>query len=177
MSELTTLGQGDAPRFRPAQDWFVLERREHITCITVGTTSERVVDLWHALSVSLEPAVDVHVHDVRTGREWDGALLALPEVREAMGRLRLPLAAYGGVEFSVYTGDDQLTLTPEMLLTIYARTDRWSYLLDGMGLVERKSAPSASWSPSRATLRPEPQLEQALLSAAERLDLVERAGS
>ena len=88
-------------------------------------------------------------------------------------RLRLALAAYGGVEISVFTDTDQLTLTPEMLLVIYARTDRWAFLLDGMGLLERDGMPTPTWVPSRATLRPEAQLEQALQAAAERLRLEE----
>ena len=41
------------------------------------------------------------------------------------------------MELSVYTGDDQLTLNPYLELFIYARTDRWLYLLEGKGLEEQ----------------------------------------
>ena len=150
-----------------------MTRADGVVCTRVGATSERVVDVWHALAASLDPPVDVCVHDVRTGREWQGALLALPDVREAMGRLRLPLAAYGGVEMSVFTDKDQLTLTPEMLLVIYSRTDRWAFLLDGMGLAERSVMPQPAWVPARDALRPEAQLEQVLQATAERLQLHE----
>lgn len=173
MSELVSLAQTEAHRFRGGDDWFVCERNAQVVTARVGATVERVVDLWHALTSHLGPAVDVHIADVRTGRTWTGAFCALPEVRETIGRLRLSLAAYGGVEVSVFTDSDQLTLTPEMLLVIYARTDRWAFLLDSMGLVERGEMPAPTWMPSRATLRPVPQLEQALQSAAERLGLEE----
>ncbi|AMW05055.1 hypothetical protein [Gemmatimonas phototrophica] len=173
MSELTSLAQAGRHRFRDATDWFVMTSHEGFTTTKVGASSERVVDLWHALSAYLDPAVDVRLHDVRTARTWTGSLLALPDVRETMGRLRLPLSAYGGVELTVGTGNDQLSLTPEMLLVIYARTDRWGFLLDGLGLVEREVPPRPTWIPSRSTLRPESQLEQALQTAAERLGLAE----
>jgi hypothetical protein len=173
MSELSSLAQAGRHRFRDATDWFVMTTQEGVVTTQVGASSERVVDLWHALSASLDPAVDLRVHDVRTARIWSGSLLALPDVRDTVGRLRLPLAAYGGVELTVCTGNDQLTLTPEMLLVIYARTDRWAFLLDGVGLVERNAMPPLTWIPSRSVLRPEPQLEQALQSAAERLGLTE----
>lgn len=173
MSELVSLAQTDAHRFRGGDDWFVLERAPGLVTARVGASAERIVDLWHALLVHLAPAVDVRIADVRTGRVWAGAFCALPDVREAIGRLRLSLAAYGGVEVAVYTDGDQLTLTPEMLLVIYARTDRWAFLLDGMGLQERPVTPTPTWQPSRETLRAEASLEAALQAAAERLRLEE----
>jgi hypothetical protein len=176
MSELSSLAQSNSHRFRDATDWFVVALNEGVVCTRVGATAERVVDLWHALSVYLDPAVDVRIYDVRTTRTWSGSLLALPDVREVIGRLRLSLSAYGGVELTVFTGDDQLTLTPEMLLVIYARTDRWAFLLDGMGLVEREQLPRPTWIPLRSALRPESHIEQALQTAAERLGLTEVTG-
>jgi hypothetical protein len=176
MSELSSFELAEAPRFRAGADWFVVSRDRNITCIRVGTTAERVVDMLHALSVHLDPAVDVCIEDARTGRRWAGALLALPDVRETVGRLRLSLAAYGGVDVSLFTDSDQVTLTPEMSLVIYARTDRWAFLLDGMGLVERAAVPMPSWLPQRSALRPQPQLAYALQSAAERLGLTEEEG-
>lgn len=173
MSELVTLAQGVPPRFRTGDDWFVTSREQGLFCARVGATSERIVDIWHALLAHLDPAVDVRVDDARTGRRWEGFLLPLPEVREAVGRLRLPLSAYGAVEMSVFTDQDQLTLTREMALVIYARTDRWAFLLEGQGVTEREAVPSPVWLPSRAPLRPAPSLEEMLQAAAERLGLAE----
>jgi len=173
MSEQVLFSQADGHRFRGGDDWFVMTRTPSVVTACVAAAAERVLDLWHALSVHLAPAVDVEMVDLRTGRAWSGAFCALPDVRDTMGRLRLSLAAYGGVEVSVFTDTDQLTLTPEMLLVIYARTDRWAFLLDNMGLVERAEMPRPTWMPSRAVLSPEGQLEQALQAAAERLGLEE----
>ena len=90
MSELSSLALTESPRFRENTEWFVAVTREGMTAIQVGATSERVVDLLHTLSASLDAAVDVRMADVRTARTWSSALLALPEVRETIGRLRLP---------------------------------------------------------------------------------------
>ena len=63
--------------------------------------AERALDLFHTLSANLPPAVDVAIEDVRRGRTWRGVGLALPDVRDAVARLKLPISAYGGVELAV----------------------------------------------------------------------------
>ncbi|GAB1341147.1 hypothetical protein [Gemmatimonas sp.] len=174
MSELTSFAAADVSRFRESGDWFVVTRTEAVIATHIGGTAERIVDVWHSLLASLDPVVDVRIDDLRSGRKWGASLLALPDVREAVGRLRLTLAAYGGVELSVFTGDDQLTLTPELLAVAYARTDRWAFILDGLGLAERPHMPARSWTPRRDSLAPAPQLEAALRSTAARLGLEEQ---
>lgn len=176
MSANTADALAGARPLRDGDEWFVVSRASDVTRTCVGAAAERVVELWHALSEHLDPAVDVRVDDVRTGRSWAGPLLALPDVRDALGRLRLPLAAYGGVEISVFTDVDQLTLTPELLLVIYCRTDRWAFLLDGLGISERPTWPAPAYRPVRARLRPESQLEEALQATAVRLALHEVTG-
>ncbi len=161
-----------AGRFRRAGDWFVTSTNDGVYTACIGATAERAVDLLHALAMHLDPAVDLYVSDVRTRTEWVGRDLALPDVRDALGRLRFPLATYGGVELTVFTPDDQLSLTPELLLVIYSRTDRWYFLLDGMGLEERASPPRAVWSPHRTELSASPELASSLAAAASRLGLV-----
>jgi hypothetical protein len=173
MSELSTFAQGEPHRFRMIGDWFVATRTQGLHSVRIGATAERSVDLLHALTAHLDSEVDIRMADVRSGRVWEGALLALHAVRDVVGRLRMPLASYGGVELTVFTAEDQLTITPELLLVIYARTDRWSFLLDGMGLIERQELPQADWVPSRETLRPQEELEFALNAAAERIGLRE----
>jgi hypothetical protein len=166
-----TVGLDRASRCRTHDDWFVTGTHDGVQSLHVWAVAERLVDLFHALTTHLDPAVDVWVRDRRTGQAWRGNLLALPDVREVIGRLRMPLASFGGVEFSVYTPDDQLTLTPELLLVIYARTTRWSYLLDALGLGERDALPSPSWRAWSAPLAPAPQLADALSAAVSRLGL------
>ena len=164
--------EGDrSDRFRPAADWFVASTDGVVYTARIGASSERVVDLLHALAVHLDPAVDVRITDVRTGAVWVGNDVALPDVRDALGRLRFLLATCGGVEVTVFTPDDQLSLTPELLLVAYARSDRWFFLLDGMGLTERGTPPAVVWTPSRTALVPCPDLDVALRATASRLGL------
>ena len=170
-NDMSPLGSDEPGRFRPPSDWFVASARGGVYTARVGATAERTVDLMHALSVHLDPAVDVVMTDWRGGTEWTGIDVALPDLREALGRLRFPLATYGGVELTVVGPDDQLSLTPELLLVIYARSDRWFFLLDGIGLAERVAPPAAVWVPTRSRLTPAPELAAALAAAAARLGL------
>jgi hypothetical protein len=92
-------------------------------------------------------------------------------VREAIARLKILLARYGGAEVSVYTPDDQLTLNPYLEMFIYARTDRWLYLLEGKGLEEQGRVRTKSWKTNRQQFPAAPDLVKAVTAAAERLGL------
>jgi hypothetical protein len=172
----TALMSSDVPRFRNAGDWFVTSQRDGVSCVRVVATAERTMDLLHALSLHLDPAVDVELHDMRRGRQWHGELLPLPDLREVVGRLRLPVSAHGGVEISLYTDVDQLTVTPELLLVVYSRSERWPFLLAGLGLEECAVMPPPHWMPARSALAPQPEVEMAIDRAVERLTLREVVG-
>ena len=176
-NEMSPSGSDEAGRFRPLSDWFIASDIGGVFVARIGTTAERAVDLMHALSVHLDPAVDVVMTDWRSGTEWVGFNVALPDFRDALGRLRFPLATYGGVEMTVHGPDDQLSLTPELLLVIYSRSDRWYFLLDGLGLSERAVPPAAVWVPTRSKLRPSAELTAALTAVAARLGLSASIGS
>src|SRR4051812_17322178 len=115
-------------RFRASADGFTFAEEDGYYSAHIVANAERVVDLFFTLSEQLAPAVDVVIDDLRSGRTWKGEALALPDVREAVARLKQLLARFGGVELSVFTADDQLTLNPHLELFIYARSDRWLYL-------------------------------------------------
>jgi len=158
-------------RFRTNVDGFTFRQDgDHYTAHAVAN-AERSVDLYHSLAEYLPPAVDVAMEDVRSGRAWNGESLALPDVRDAIARLKSPLAIHAGVELAVYSSEDQLTLTPNLELFIYSRTDRWLYILQGKGLQEVRDVRTRSWKYRREDFRPAPELDAALLSAAERLGL------
>lgn len=159
-------------RFRSGTDDFTFVRDGDHYEARVATNAERAVDLLHALAEHLPPAVDVAIEDVRGGRTWVGADVALPDVREAIARLKVSLSVYGGVELAVYTSEDQLTLTPDLELYVYARTDRWLYVLQGKGLVETMTPAPESWRLLPEELGPAPELAEALVATAERLGLV-----
>jgi hypothetical protein len=110
-------------------------------------------------------------HVVRSGRSWKGESLPLDDVREQIARLKVLLGRYGGVELSVYTSEDQLTLNPYLELFIYARTDRWYYLLQGKGLEEQRAVVTKSWKQRRAQFPAAAELVNAIQAAVERLGL------
>jgi hypothetical protein len=158
-------------RFRVSADGFTFEQEDDHFTAHIVANAERVVDLFYALSDQLPPAVDVVIDDLRSGRSWKGEAVALPDVRESVARLKVLVARYGGVELSVYTSEDHLTLNPYLELFIYARTDRWLYLLEGKGLEEAPSVHTKSWKTNRQHFPAAPDLVNAVTAAAERLGL------
>jgi len=157
-------------RFRSGLDGFTFGREGDVYVAHVSANAERVLDLLHALSVNLPPAVDVAIEDRRSGAAWTGENVARPDGRDAVARLKLPLAAYGGVELAIYTPDDQLTLSDALDLFAYGRTDRWLYILLGKGLAEQEKLPVRRWELAGEP-PPAPELENALALTIERLGL------
>ena len=158
-------------RFRSGQDGFTFTRTGDIYEAKVVANAERVVDLFYTLSELMAPAVDVHIHDARSKTTWNGQTLALPDVRDAVARLKVPLSTYGGVEITIFTPEDQLTLSPQLELFIYSRSDRWMYLLTSMNLEERASLEDRLWGMDSWERTPAPALSDAVAAAAERLSI------
>lgn len=158
-------------RFRTSADGFTFTQEEDLWVAHVVANAERVVDLFYILSENMPPAVDVHIDDLRSGRSWKGENVALPDVREAVARLKSLLGRYGGLEISVYTADDQLTLNPYLELFVYARDDRWLYLLEGKGLEAQQRVRTKSWKTNRQHFPAAPELVSAVAGAVERLGL------
>lgn len=158
-------------RFRSGTDGFTFVKNGEIYEAYIAANAERVVDLFYTLSEQLAPAIDVVLEDLRSETTWRGESVALPDVRDAVARLKVPLATYGGVEISLYTPDDQLSLTPQLELYIFSRSDRWIYLLQGKGLEERASLADRSWRSQSWDRALAPSLTAAISAAAERLAL------
>jgi len=158
-------------RFRTSADGFTFEQEEDHYAAHVVANAERVVDLFYALTEHLPPAIDVVIDDLRSGRTWRGDAVALDDVREQIARIKLILARYGGIELTVYTSEDQLSLNPYLELFVYAKTDRWLYLLEGKGLEEQRAVRTKSWKVKRQQFPAAPELVNAVDAAAERLGL------
>ncbi len=140
-----------------------------IHAIRVQANAERAVELLYRLSRHLDPLVDVALAHVRDSQTWEGALVPLSDVRDVIGRLRWPLAMFGGVELSLYTGADQLTLTPQLELVLYSRDSRWPKLLEAEG-VSLSAAPLRQvWNATASVRSAAPDLSYALMQAIERL--------
>jgi hypothetical protein len=160
-------------RFRSGTDGFTFAKNGAVYEAYVAANAERVVDLFYTLSEQLAPAIDVVIEDLRSETTWKGESAALPDVRDAIARLKVPLATHGGVDISLYTPDDQLSLTAQLELYIYARSDRWIYLLQGKGLEERVSLGDRSWGSQSWDRARAPSLSAAISAAAERLALTQ----
>ncbi len=158
-------------RFRASSDGFTFVEEEGVYTAHIVANAERVVDLFWTLTDLLGPAVDVHIDDLRSGRSWRGESLPLPDVRDTMARLRLLLARYGGIQISVFTSEDQLSLNEHLELFIYSKSDKWLYLLEGRGLEEMPHVQTKSWKIKRQSFPAAPDLVNALASAAEKLGL------
>ncbi len=158
-------------RFRSGHDGFTFTRTGDIYEAKVVANAERVVDLFFTLSEVMAPAVDVYIKDMRSKTTWSGETVALPDIRDAVARLKVPLSTYGGVEVTLYTPDDQMTLTPQLELFIYSRSDRWVYLLTSMNLEERSSIEERLWGMQSWERAPAPSLSDAVAAAAERLSI------
>jgi hypothetical protein len=159
-------------RFRTGLDGFTFTHEDGYYAARVNANAERVVDLFHALTEQLPPAVDVAVEDLRTARRWTGGNVALPDVREAIARLKVVLTAHAGVEVAVFTDEDQVTLSPHLELYVYSRTDQWFYVLRGKGLEHRESMRERSWRLRPDQFAPAPELEALLEQVVDRLALV-----
>jgi hypothetical protein len=158
-------------RFRASTDGFTFSQDDGVYTAHIVANAERVVDLFWSLSEMLSPSVDLYIDDLRSGRKWKGEGLPLPDVRDTIARLKLLMARFGGVEMSVYTPEDQLSLNPHLELFAYSRSDRWLYLLEGRGLEERSRVRPKSWRISRQAFPAAPDLVNAVATAAERLAL------
>src|SRR3954471_10188406 len=158
-------------RFRASSDGFTFDEDNGVYTAHIVANAERVVDLFWTLADLLGPAVDMHIDDLRSGRSWHGEALPLPDVRDAIARLRLLLARYGGTQVSVFTSEDQLSLNEHLELYIYSKSDKWLYLLEGRGLEEMGRVRSKSWKIKRQAFPAAPDLVNALAGAAERLGL------
>jgi hypothetical protein len=157
--------------FRGDGDGFVFGDRGALCEAVVMANADRAVELYLALAEHLPPAVTVELDDVRGGVRWRGEDLALVDARDAIARSKTGIAAHAGVEVTLAGTDDQLTLTPNLELFAYARTDRWLYLLQGKGLRRRRSLRPRSWRLARHEFPPSPAMASAVRDMVERLGL------
>jgi hypothetical protein len=162
---------GTMSRFHANTDLFVFRQEGDVHVAEVSAERERAVELFHALLDEMPAQVDFAIECLRTSRRFVGEGLQRAEVEEAVARLEVPLVASGGVEVAVYTNDDQLSLSPMLDLWIYARSDRWLYLLLGQGFEESAELPRRTWTVARDEFTGAPEMVEAVTAAAERLTL------
>ncbi len=170
-------GRGAEPsaavRFGGDDDAFAFRREGALYVAEVRASRERAADLYGVLIEQMPPVVDFSVECLRSGRRFVGEGLERAEVRDAVARMTVPLVASAGVELSVYRDDEQLSLSAMLDVWVYARTDRWLYLLQGNGVTERADLPARGWTIRREEFRGAPEMVGAVSAAAQRLTLHE----
>ena len=92
-------------------------------------------------------------------------------VRDAIARLKVPLATYAGVDITIFTPEDQLSLTAELDLYAFGRSDRWLYLLQALGLERYGAVAEKGWRGQPWDRSPAAVLTTALAAASGRLSL------
>ncbi len=96
----------------PAHDGFTFdETPEGFFEAHVAANAERAVDLLYVLSRASSAGSGRRGHGSTEQGSWQGTDVALPDVRDAIARLKIPLATYGGVDVTIFTAEDQLSLT------------------------------------------------------------------
>jgi hypothetical protein len=158
-------------RFRPDTIPFTFGPDGDGFVARVVTNAETTVELMHDLSDYLGPAVTVTVRDRRHRETWQSEGIALPDAREGVSRMRVALGQFGGVDVVLDAGDESVTLTAHLELELLARTDRWFYVLTGLGLVEARDVPPKRWTRTDRDWMPEPDLQVAVEHAVSRMGL------
>lgn len=153
-------------RFRRDAEVFACLREGGMWVTRVGATAERTLEIFHDLTAELEGTVQLSLARLRDGAHWQGSQLALADVREGVARLRVPLAVCGGVEVSIWTHDDQLSVSAQLTLHLFSRRDRWRDLLVARGLEERRAIPDRRWARSRDDFAASPALDRVIDSIA-----------
>jgi hypothetical protein len=159
------------PRFRAGVDEFTCEPVGTAWAVHIAAGAERTAELFHELTDEMPGAVSLSITRARDGTVWRGDALALTDVRESVARLRAPITAVGGFEVSIYTADDQLALSAQLELYAYARSDRWRYLLQHRGFVEREAIADRRWARSTEDFVVSAEADAAIAATVERLGL------
>ncbi|MCC6244741.1 MAG: hypothetical protein IT353_17985 [Gemmatimonadaceae bacterium] len=162
-----------AQRFHRDSDWFVVSRQGAFDVYRAHANSERSVELFLRWTADIEPIVSLHIDHPRDGRRWHAVNRFLPEVREALGRLRWPLAAFGGLEITIVSENEQITLMTCLDVVIYSTRDRWRAVVLSEGLTEHEQVPVPVVDPTRIPWSAAAELSDALAVAVERLSLQE----
>lgn len=163
--------------FRGPGDGFAFGRSGAVYEARLLPNADRAIDLYLALLEYLPPAVEMFIHDWRSGDRWTGSGLANVDVRDAIARARQTLSRSAGVEMTVYAPDEQLSLSPNLELFVYAQTDRWLYLLQGKGLRRVARLRPRSWRLRPGEFAASEESARALRLTVERLRLAPLNGT
>ncbi len=149
-------------RFRHATDGFAVLERDGLVGVRAVGNAESMVELFLDLVPLLPDELRLEIDDWRGGRRWRADGVAQDDLLAALYPLRIPLASFGGVEFTLVAPGEQLTLSAHLEVLAWATTDRWRFLLERAGLRERPAVHGRLWRPERGRFAPAPLLDDPL---------------
>ena len=86
------------------------------------------------------------------------------------------VSAHAGTQVTVIADGEQATLTANLVIHVFAPTDRWLYLLQGKGLRRMHRRRPRSWRLERGEFLPVGPAREAVTLLVDRLRLVGVAG-
>lgn len=167
-------GVVDARRFRSDDVTFAVRHHVDRWHVVAAPGAEVAVELFLELAAHVGSPTRVIVDDRRSGVVLESPPLLLGTVRDALVRLRLVVARFGGVGITLAADGEAFGLTPWLTVECDAPTDRWRYLFEGRGLVPAASVPPKHWRRPDARWDAVPEVSAAVQEAAERLELQPR---
>ena len=158
-------------RFRDTTDSYAVVRRDGLIGTRAIGNASTVVELFFALVPECPPVFALTVDDWRADVVMRADAVTQEALLDAVYPLRVPLIGAGGVEFTLETGGEQLTLSAQLEVVTWSRTDRWLYLLDRQGLRERPEVRGRLWRPARGAFAPASTLTSGVQTLVRQLAL------
>ena len=158
-------------RFRDASDTYMAMRRDTLVGTRALGNAEAMVELFIELVPELSPVFTLTVDDWRNQVVHRAEGVTQSALLDAFYSLRVPLIGSGGVEFTLESATDQLSLSAHLEVVTWSQTDRWLYLHDRAGLRERSGMRGRLWRPARGAFAPASTLSAGVRSLVRTLAL------
>lgn len=158
-------------RFRDASDMYSVMRRDGLVGTRAVGNSEAMVELFLEMVPEFPNLFTLTVDDWRNDRVWRAEGVTQSALLDAFYTLRVALIGAGGVEFTLESGSEQLSLSAHLEVVTWSATDRWLYLLDRAGLRERPRVRGRLWRPMRLAFAPAGTLSAGVATFAKSLAL------
>lgn len=153
-------------RFRDASDMYAVMRRDGLVGTRALGNSEAMVEFFLEMVPEFPNIFALTVDDWRHQRSWRAESVTQSALLDAFYSLRVPLIGAGGIEFTLDSGSDQLSLSAHLEVVTWSRTDRWLYLHERAGLRERPRVRGRLWRPARGAFPPAGTLSASVNSFA-----------
>ncbi|HYW51256.1 MAG TPA: hypothetical protein VE861_11650 [Gemmatimonadaceae bacterium] len=141
-------------RFRDASDTYMVLRRDALVGTRALGNAEAMVELFIELVPEFVNIFTLTVDDWRNEAVYRAEGVTQAALLDAFYALRVPLIGAGGVEFTLESPTDQLSLSAHLEVVTWSRTDHWLYLHDRAGLRERPRLRGRLWRPDRGAFPP-----------------------